>query len=51
MTSEDNGDRLLSRCEVEARFGISKRYLEVRAARGEGPNFIRFGRMVLTCPP
>lgn len=39
-------DRLLSRTEVEEMFGISKRYLEIAATRGQGPCIIRFGRTV-----
>lgn len=39
-------DRLLTRVEVEERFGISKRYLEVAAMRGEGPRRIKMGRLV-----
>ena len=39
-------DRLLTRDEVEARFGISKRFLEVRAMSGAGPKRIYIGRNV-----
>jgi predicted DNA-binding transcriptional regulator AlpA len=39
-------DRLLSRREVEERFGISKRYLEVAIMRHEGPPIVRIGRSV-----
>ncbi len=48
MQSNDlSPDRLLSRNEVEALFGISRRYLEVSAVRGDGPSMIRVGaRMV-----
>ncbi len=48
MQSNDlSPDRLLSRNEVEALFGISRRYLEVSAVRGDGPPMIRVGsRMV-----
>jgi predicted DNA-binding transcriptional regulator AlpA len=48
MQSNDlNPDRLLSRDEVEVLFGISRRYLEVSAVRGDGPPMIRVGsRMV-----
>lgn len=41
-----DADRLLTRNEVEARFGVSKRYLEVAAMRGEGPRVVRLGRAV-----
>ncbi len=48
MQSNDlSPDRLLSRDEVEVLFGISRRYLEVSAVRGDGPPMIRVGsRMV-----
>lgn len=39
-------DRLLDRREVEAYFGISKRFLETSAQRGNGPPFVRIGRLV-----
>lgn len=39
-------DRLLSRVEVEERFGIPKRYLEMAVMRGGGPPFIKLGRLV-----
>ena len=45
MIPEDK-DRLLTRREVEKRFGISKRYLEISAMRSEGPRMVRLGRMV-----
>lgn len=38
--------RLLTRSEVENIFGISKRYLEVAAMRGEGPPLVKIGRLV-----
>ncbi len=41
-----NPDRLLRRHEVEAEFGISKRYLEIAAMRGDGPPMVRFSRVV-----
>ncbi|MDU8929672.1 helix-turn-helix domain-containing protein [Alisedimentitalea sp. MJ-SS2] len=39
-------DRLLTRDEVAKRFGVSKRFLEVSAMRGEGPRRILLGRLV-----
>ena len=42
----NHSQRLLSRKEVEARFGISRRFLEISASRGNGPRFIRVGRLV-----
>jgi len=32
--------------EVEARFGISKRFLEISAMSGDGPRLVRIGRLV-----
>ena len=47
QANEVNPERLLTRDEVEALFGISRRYLEVSAVRGDGPPMIRVGsRMV-----
>lgn len=42
----ENNDRLLNRKEVEARFGITRRFLELAAMRGDGPRFVRVGRLV-----
>ena len=39
-------DRLLSRQEVEEIFGISKRFLEIVAKRGDGPRIVTLGRLV-----
>ena len=39
--------RLLSRIEIEAEYGISRRWLELAAISGEGPPFIKVSpRMV-----
>ena len=38
--------RLLSRSDVEERFGISKRFLEVAVMKGGGPRLVRIGRLV-----
>ncbi len=47
QANELNPERLLTRDEVEELFGISRRYLEVSAVRGDGPPMIRVGsRMV-----
>ena len=43
---QNKDDRLLSRSEVEEQFGISKRYLELAAMRGQGPAVVRLGRLV-----
>ncbi len=39
-------NRLLNRSEVEQYFGVSKRYLEICVARGDGPPIVRIGRLV-----
>jgi predicted DNA-binding transcriptional regulator AlpA len=39
-------DRLLSRAEVEVNFGLSRRFLEVAAVRGDGPPMVKIGRSV-----
>lgn len=42
----ESSDRLLSRKEVEHRFAISRRFLELAAMRGDGPRMVRIGRLV-----
>lgn len=37
--------RLLSRNEVEATYGIAKRFLEIAACKGGGPDFVKVGRL------
>jgi len=44
--SHEYSDRLMTRQEVEERFGISKRFLEVSAAQRVGPALVRIGRSV-----
>lgn len=41
-----SSDRLLSRAEVEVTFGLSRRFLEVSAVRGDGPPMVKIGRSV-----
>ncbi len=41
-----SSDRLMTRQEVEERFGISKRFLEISAAQKMGPALVRIGRSV-----
>lgn len=41
-----DSDKLLERQEVEARFGISKRFLEVSAMKKSGPRMVKIGRLV-----
>ncbi len=43
---EDERDFLLTRAEVEARFGLSKRYLELASVNMQGPRVVRIGRSV-----
>ena len=38
--------KLLSRNEVEAEWGISRRFLEIAAVRGDGPRMVRVGRLI-----
>ncbi|UWR12420.1 helix-turn-helix transcriptional regulator [Sulfitobacter mediterraneus] len=42
----NSDERLLTRNEVEDRFGIPKRFLEVSAMKREGPPIVRLGRSV-----
>lgn len=46
METALNDDRLLNRVEVHTYFGLSQRYLEVSAVRGDGPPMIKIGRSV-----
>ena len=45
MQAKDD-ERLLDRNEVEERFGVSKRFLEIAMQRGDGPCYVRVGRLV-----
>jgi predicted DNA-binding transcriptional regulator AlpA len=45
MKSEKD-ERLLTRDQVEDRFGIPKRFLEISAMTGDGPSIVRIGRSV-----
>ncbi len=40
-----NPNRLLSRDEVDAIYGIPKRFLELAACKGDGPVFVKVGRL------
>jgi len=42
-----NDDLLLSRTEVEARFGITRRWLELAALSGDGPPMIKIGKRLV----
>jgi predicted DNA-binding transcriptional regulator AlpA len=39
-----NLEELLSREEIEAEYGLTRRYLEVAAWRGDGPPLVKLGR-------
>ena len=41
-----DSNRLLTRAEVEERYGITKRFLELAASSDDGPRLVRFGRSV-----
>ena len=41
-----NPDRLLTRSEVHTAFGLTQRFLEVAAVRGDGPPMVKIGRSV-----
>jgi len=47
---QENSYRLMTRKEVEERFGISKRFLEISAAQRIGPAIVRVGRSVRYSP-
>lgn len=44
---DEGGDRLLSRDEIEDLFGLSRRWLELAAWRGDGPPLIRISRRMV----
>ena len=44
--TKSSDERLLTQTEVEAQFGIPKRFLEVAAMKREGPPIVRLGRAV-----
>ncbi len=44
--TKSSDERLLTQTEVEAQFGIPKRFLEVAAMKREGPPIVRLGRSV-----
>jgi predicted DNA-binding transcriptional regulator AlpA len=46
MQNQQTDDRLLSRAEVEVSFGLTRRFLEVSAVRGDGPPMVKIGRSV-----
>lgn len=46
MQTTLNDDRLLSRSEVHNYFGLTQRFLEVSAVRGDGPPMVKIGRSV-----
>lgn len=39
-------DKLLTRAEVHSHFGLTQRFLEVAAVRGDGPPMVKIGRSV-----
>lgn len=45
MKIDATPNRLMDRREVERRYGIAKRFLEVAAVRGEGPPMVKIGRL------
>lgn len=46
MKLEMSDDRLLSRPEVHTHFGLTQRFLEVAAVKGNGPPYCKIGRSV-----
>jgi len=37
-------ERLMTRAEVQTHFGLTQRFLEVSAVRGDGPPMVKIGR-------
>ena len=46
MRDAPSEDRLLTRAEVHTIFGLTQRFLEVSAVRGDGPPMVKIGRSV-----
>lgn len=46
----DEASRLIPRREVPKRFGIPLRFLEIAAVRGDGPPFVKIGRLCFYRP-
>lgn len=46
MRDDFPDDRLLNRAEVHMLFGLTQRFLEVSAVRGDGPPMVKIGRSV-----
>lgn len=47
MKVDENSNHLLSRDQVAARYGLSKRFLEICAWRGDGPPMVRISRRMV----
>lgn len=47
MLSEKAGKRLLSRDEIESEYGITRRWLELAAHRGDGPPMRKISRRMV----
>lgn len=47
MHSDEHQRRLLSRDEVEAEYGITRRWLELAAHRGDGPPMRKISRRMV----
>lgn len=47
MTPPAGNTELLTRDEVQARYGLSRRWLELAAHRGEGPAMVKISRRMV----
>lgn len=45
MQDDELRQRLLSRPDVQQIYGISKRFLEIAAIKGDGPSIVKVGRL------
>lgn len=43
-------ERLMSRTDVDREYGISVRFLEISAMRGDGPPMVKIGRLARYLP-
>ena len=46
-TDDHRGDHLLSRDDIQTQYGLTRRWLELAALRGDGPPYLRISRRLV----
>ena len=46
-TDDHRGDYLLSRDDIQTQYGLTRRWLELAALRGDGPPYLRISRRLV----